>query len=123
MTPEDKARIHFAMARAESGTTARVAVRFVNDRNVDAFERAKAEFEQQQMHTHKHHNAALILVAPNARQFAMIGDRELHARVSDAFWKDGIAAMRSRFAVGDIPGAVVAGLDHLGVAFHEHFAQ
>ncbi len=123
MTPEQKAQIHDAMTRAERGTTARVAVRFIDDASVDAFERAKSEFEQQKMHTHKHKNAALILVAPNARKFAMIGDRELHDRVGDAFWEAGIAAMHTRFAAGDIPGAVVAGLDHLGVAFHEHFAQ
>ncbi|MHB8461760.1 MAG: TPM domain-containing protein, partial [Vulcanimicrobiaceae bacterium] len=74
-------------------------------------------------HTHVHQNAALILVAPIARQFAMIGDRKLHERVGEAFWKAGIEAMRTRFVAGDIPGAVVAGLDHLSVAFHEHFAQ
>lgn len=123
MTKAERARIYDAMARAQSGTTARVAVRFVPDSNVDAFERAKIEFEGAGMHGHPGRNAALILVAPKARAFAVIGDRELHARVGDAFWNQTVADMRERFAAGDLTGAVVAGLDRLGAALHEHFAQ
>ncbi len=123
MTSADRARIHDAMVRAESGTNARVAVRFIPDAKVDALERAKAEFEKNGMHGHAPRNAALILVAPKARAFAMIGDRELHARVGEAFWDEAVEEMRKRFAAGDTPGAVVAGLDRLNVALHEHFAQ
>ncbi len=123
MTPAEREQIQDAMARAERGTNARVAVRFVPDAAVDALERAKAEFERAGMHGHAPRNAALILVAPNARKFALIGDRELHARVGDEFWNQSVALMRDRFAAGDISGAVVVGLDRLGAALHEHFAQ
>ena len=123
MTAAERERIHDAMVRAEAGTNARVAVRFVPDAKVDAFARAKVEFEKIGMHGHAPRNAALILVAPNARAFAVIGDRELHARVGDAFWDETVAAMRERFAAGDIAGAVVTGMDRIGSTLHEHFAQ
>jgi uncharacterized membrane protein len=123
MTAAERARIQDAMARAEDGTSARVAVRFVPDSTVDALERAKTEFELAGMHGHPERNAALILVAPNARKFALIGDRELHARVGDSFWNQAVERMRVRFVAGDIAGAVVEGLDQLGIALHEHFAR
>ena len=123
MTAADRARIHDAMVRAEDGTNARVAVRFIPDAKIDALERAKAEFEKAGMHGHEPRNAAMILVAPNARNFAIIGDRELHARVGDGFWDEAVADMREHFSRGDITGAVVAGLDRLSVALHEHFAR
>jgi uncharacterized membrane protein len=110
------------MVRAERGTSARVAIRFIPDTDVDALERAKAEFQKAEMHGHAERNAALILVAPKARQFAVVGDRDLHERVGDAYWNDVIDVMRKCFVAGDITGAVVAGVDQLGNAFREHFA-
>jgi len=123
VTKAERARIHDALERAEAGTTARIGVRFVPDVQVDALERAKTEFERAGMHGHAARNAALILVAPKARQFAVIGDRELHARVGDRFWNEAVELMRERFAADDIAGAVVVGLEHIGAALHEHFAQ
>jgi uncharacterized membrane protein len=118
----DRERIRDAMVRAERGTTARVAVRIVPDSDVNALERAKAEFQHAEMHRHGPGNAALILLAPKARQFAVVGDRELHARVGDQFWNDVVEGMRQHLVDGDITGAIVAGLDRLGVALREHFA-
>ena len=40
------------------------------------------------LHRHETENAALILVAPKARRFAILGDRALHDRVGDDFWND-----------------------------------
>jgi len=123
VTKEQRARIQDAMERAEAGTTARIAVRFIPDEKVDAYERAKAEFEKAGMHGHAARNAALILVAPKARRFAVIGDRELHDRVGDAFWDEAIDAMRPEFVAGDVTGAVVTGIERVGAALHEHFAE
>ncbi|MDE2481376.1 MAG: DUF5130 family protein [bacterium] len=121
MTAADRKRIHEAVAEAERGTTARIGVRFVADESVDAFERAKAEFEAIGMHRHETRNAALILVAPKAKRFAVIGDEQLHARVGDAFWTDTVAAMQPHFREGSIGDAVVLGLHRLGAEMKRHF--
>jgi uncharacterized membrane protein len=121
MTKADRARIDSALQRAEQDTSARIAVRIVPDETVDAFERAKAEFMGRAMHEHPGANAALILVAPKARSFAVIGDRALHERVGQAFWDDTVAKMSRAFASGSATDAIVLGIDRLGDAFHQHF--
>jgi uncharacterized membrane protein len=123
MTPADRRRIQDALRRAEAGTSSRLAVRFVPDTSLDAFERAKAEFLSGGLHTHPTANAGLILVAPKARSFAVLGDRALHERVGQAFWDDVVAQMSAAFKTGTIADGVVLGIDRLGDALHQHFAQ
>ncbi|MGA8327284.1 MAG: hypothetical protein WB757_14505 [Candidatus Cybelea sp.] len=55
-------------------------MRMVPDAAVDAIERAKNEFVRVGLHRHDRANPALILVALQARSFAVIGDRALHER-------------------------------------------
>lgn len=123
MTRDDHRRIAKAIAQAERGTTGCIAVRVVNEKTVDAFERAKQEFERAGMHRHEHANAVLILVAPQARRFAVIGDRSMHERVGEAFWTETTDAMRPAFASGSVADGILAGIECVGEALHRHFAM
>ena len=123
MTNDERTCVHDALKRAQNGTTAHIGVRVVPDAKVDAYERAVKEFETAGLHTHEHRNAALILVAPNARRFAIIGDRALHERVGETFWSDAVAKMQPLFAAGDTAAALISGIDAVGAALHEYFPQ
>lgn len=123
MKPKDRARIAQAISAAEEGTTGTIAVRIVNDRHVDALALAKSEFEHLKLHRHQPRNAALILIAPRARQFALIGDRALHERVGDGFWKELTGEMRGYFVYDQISEGIVHVVERLGTAFHTHFAE
>lgn len=123
MTKADRARIDEALRRAEEGTSARIAVRIVPDAKIDALERAKAEFMGRSMHEHPGANAALILVAPKARSFAVLGDRTLHERVGQSFWDETVAQMSRSFVSGTPTDAILLGIERLGDAFHLHFAS
>lgn len=121
MTSQDRRRIAAAIGQAEEGTNGRIAVRLVPDDSVDAFERAKAEFERIGMQHHEPRNAVLILVAPKARRYAVLGDRALHERVGDTFWRNVVAEMQPLLA-DDITAAIVRGVERVGSALREHFA-
>lgn len=121
MTSQDRRRIADAIARAEEGTNGRIAVRLLPDDSVDAYERATAEFDRIGMGRHAYRNAALILVAPRARKYAVLGDRALHERVGDAFWRGVVAEMQPLFARDDPTGAIVRGVERIGSALREHF--
>lgn len=123
MTTQDRGRIAKAIAAAEAETTGRIAVRIVPDKGgIDAFERAKREFGRHGLHLHEHENAALVLVAPKARRFAVIGDRALHARVGDGFWNDVVAEMRPYFARDAVADGIVHAVERIGHELHAHFA-
>ncbi len=123
MTRDERDRITRALAEAEDGTTGRIAVRVIPDRAVDAFERARREFVQVKLHRHRPANAALILVAPKARRFAVIGDRALHQRVGDAFWQSIVEETSPYFARGEVSEGVVHAIKRIGEALHGHFPE
>jgi uncharacterized membrane protein len=118
----DRKRIAAAIAAAETGTTGTIAVRVLPDRAIEAFESAKHEFGRHGLHLHPTANAALILVAPRARRYAIVGDSALHERVGDDFWNSVVSEMHAYFAYGQITEGIVHATNRLGVAFHKHFA-
>jgi uncharacterized membrane protein len=122
VTHEEQVAIGQGIAAAETGTSGRIAVRVLNERSVDAFERAKAEFGRLGLHRHDGGNAALVLVAPNARKFAIIGDRALHERVGETFWNDVVAESQPYFARGATTEGIIYAVGRLGEALHQHFA-
>jgi uncharacterized membrane protein len=123
VTARERDAIAAAIAAAEDGTTGRIAVREIPDATVDAFGRARREFEQSGLQRHPGANAALLLVAPKARQFAVLGDRALHERVGDEFWKRIVAESRAYFERGAISEGVIAAVGRIGEALRAHFPR
>ena len=123
MTNKERDAIAAAIAAAEDGTTGRIAVREIPDPTVDAFQRARREFEQSGLQGQPGANAALILVAPKARQFAVLGDRALHERVGDDFWNGIVAESRTYFQRGAIADGVIAAVARIGEALRTHFPR
>lgn len=123
MTRLEREAIARAITEAEEGTSGQIAVRIIPDANVDALERAKHEFGRIGLHRHDAANSALILVAPKARRFAIIGDRALHERVGDAFWNDVVRESEPYFASGATLEGIRYAVGCIGAALHAHFAQ
>lgn len=121
MTRAEQERIARAIAQAEDGTSGRIGVRVIPDGTVNALERAHREFKGIGFDRHDAENAALILVAPKARQFAVIGDRALHERVGDAFWNEVVEESRPYFQRDEIAGGVVHAVERLGAALKANF--
>jgi len=123
VTAADGERIRHAIDAAEAGGTGRIAVRIVPESEADALERAKAEFLQGRLHEHESRNVALVLVAPRARSFAIVGDRALHERVGDPFWEELVVRTRPYFARGRIADGIVFAVERLGETLREHFPE
>jgi uncharacterized membrane protein len=123
VTRAERDAIARAIAEAEDGTSGKIAVRVIPDRSVDAFERAKWEFGRLRLHHHPPANSALILVAPNAKRFAVIGDRALHERVGETFWNDVVRQSESHFARGDMVGGITQAVSRIGEVLREHFPR
>ncbi len=121
MTRLAHARIERAVRAAERGTTGHIVVRIVPEKSLDAFDRARQEFEQAGLHTARARNASMILVAPVARKYAVLGDKALHERVGDAFWKSLVDEMRPYFASDRSVEAIVFAIDRIGTELHRHF--
>ena len=123
MTRGQQESVAAAIRAAEKGTNGRIAVRVILDKSVDAFERARQDFVSIGLHRHQPRNAALVLVAPNARRFAVLGDRALHERVGGAFWNDVVRESGEYFARGETVDGIRFAVGRIGDALRTHFAQ
>jgi uncharacterized membrane protein len=119
----DPARIERAIADAERITSGEIRVVFQPGRVADATALAASEFVRLGMTATRERNAVLILIAPDARQFAVYGDEGVHTRCGEGFWREVAAAMEQKFRADDHTGAVVEGVARVGELLAQEFPR
>ena len=68
-------------------------------------------------------NGVLIMVAPRARKFAVIGDEAVHAKCGDEFWRQLAEAMSGYFRNGEFSAGIAHGVQKAGELLAEHFPK
>ena len=119
----DADRIREAIDAAERGTTGRIGVRVVPGRSADALEDARKHFAHARLHEHEHRNAVVFFIAPNARRFAVFGDKAIHERVGETFWSQLVSDMTPYFRSGDMTAGLIFGIAAIGDQLREHFSS
>lgn len=117
----DTARIERAIADAEKRTSGELRVVFRPGAVDNATALARAEFARLGMTSTRERNAVLILIAPDARQFALFGDESVHAKCGDAFWREVASAMELKFRAGQHTDAVIEGVARAGELLAREF--
>jgi len=80
--------IVLAIREAEACTSGEIRVHIEDRLKTTALEEAKLVFGRLDMHKTQARNGVLILLAPNDKQFAIIGDKGIHAAVEVDFWEN-----------------------------------
>ncbi|MEZ4988310.1 MAG: TPM domain-containing protein [Saprospiraceae bacterium] len=70
--------------------------------------------KQLSMHQTKDRNGVLLYIAPERREFAILGDSGIDEVVPDGFWDEERDLLLSHFKKGDFCGGVVAVLLQIG---------
>jgi len=117
----DTARIEHAIANAERASSGEIRVVFHPGGVEDAAALARDTFARLGMTATRERNAVLILVAPDARQFAIFGDEGVHAKCGDEFWREVAAAMATHFRAGRHTDAIVEGVARAGEVLAREF--
>lgn len=117
----DTARIERAIADAEKVTSGELRVVFHPGEADDIAALARTTFARLGMTATRERNAVLILVAPDARQFAIFGDEGVHARCGDDFWREVAAVMETHFRAGRHTDAIVEGVTRAGAVLAREF--
>lgn len=117
-------RIVAAIGDAERKTSGEIRV-LVQRGEVegDPLEFATAKFHELGMTNTAERNAVLILVAPRARKFALVGDEGIHQKCGAQFWNGLVATMREHFKREAFTDALVEGIESVGRALGEHFPR
>jgi uncharacterized membrane protein len=127
-TPAMLARIEATIKAAEA--THSGEIRFVVEgaldgaplfRNQPARERALDIFSQLRVWDTEHNNGVLIYLLLADRDFEIIADRGIDAKVGSAGWEKICSAMESDFRAGDFERGVVRGIEAVSRLMAQHF--
>ena len=115
-------RIVQAIREAESKTSGEIRVFIQRGKlNADPLVAAQKKFHQLRMHTTRERNAVLIFVAPRAHKFAVVGDKAIHEKCGDEFWRRIVDGMRVHFQNEKFSHALVEAIQEVGKALAAHF--
>ena len=111
-----------AIREAERMTSGEIRI-FVEHRCrfVHAMDRALEVFEKLQMHQTRSRNGVLVYVATRDRQFAILGDDGIHAKVGSHFWDTQAAIMRQHFSGGHFVEGIAACARSIGEVLQQYF--
>jgi uncharacterized membrane protein len=118
----DQPRLLAALADAERESAGKIYV-YVSHRPItDALAQAQKRFTKLGLHhPHDHRASALIYVAPLTHKFAIVGNRAIHERCGDVFWKQLADKLSVDLKAGDITAALLNTVASLKAALVEHF--
>lgn len=89
----------------------------------DPIARARVVFEELGMTKTELRCGVLVYVATEHRLFAVIGDRDIDAKVGAEFWTDLAVAMQRHFAAGDFAEGLLEAIRRIGDALATHFPR
>ena len=84
-------------------------------------ERAKELFLQLNMEKTKRRNGVILYIALKDRQFAILGDKGIHEKVGNEFWKHEAALLISYFTKGEIVNGIDACIREIGESLCRYF--
>jgi uncharacterized membrane protein len=118
---EEDQRILEAIRTAEKASSGEIRVHVERGEIKDPLVRAREWFEKLEMHKTALRNGVLIYLAPDVRQFSIIGDKGIHEKVGDDFWTSTRDIMQSHFREKRFAEGLVTGINMAGESLREHF--
>jgi uncharacterized membrane protein len=115
-------RIVSAIREAESKTSGEIRVYIQRGKlSADPLIVAQKKFQRLGMHKTRERNAVLIFVAPRAHKFAVVGDKAIHEKCGEQFWRHIIDRMRGHFQNEKFSHALTEAINELGQVLATHF--
>lgn len=112
-----------AIADAELKSSGEIRVFVSRDPAADPVYAAQQHFDELGMQRTHARNGVLLFVAPQSRNFAIIGDIGVHRRCGDEFWQKVAEAMEQHFRAGRFTEALTHGIGEAGQLLSEHFPR
>ena len=112
-----------AVAEAEGRTSAEIRVHLDHSCPGDALPRAIKVFERLGMHKTTARNGALLYVSVTDRKLAVIGDKGIHERVGETYWRGLAEAVLLRMRQQQPRHGLIHAVSELGAALGRHFPR
>ena len=123
LSDEDLEAVARAVAEAEGRTSAEIRVHLDHSCPGDALPRAIKVFERLGMHKTTERNGVLVYISVTDRKLAVIGDKSIHERVGDAYWRGVVDAVRETMRQRQVRDGLIHALAEVGTALARHFPR
>lgn len=123
LSDDDLAAITRAVAEAEEHTSAEVRVHLDHSCDGDALQQAIKVFKRLGMHKTAARSGVLVYVSVTDRKLAVIGDRGIHERVGEAYWRGLVAAVRERLRQQQSREGLIHAIAEVGRELGRHFPR
>jgi len=111
-TVRQERKVGRAVHAAEQRTGLQICV-YLGPAGEDARAHAERLFVEADLHARP---AVVVLVAPEARRVEVVTGPDVRGRVTDDDAQAAVDRMTERFAIGDLVGGLIAGIEHIADA-------
>jgi uncharacterized membrane protein len=118
---EEEKSIITAIREAELNTSGEIRVHLEDKIKGPVLKVSIGIFKRLGMHKTKARNGVLILIAPNDRQFAIVGDEGIDAVVPEDFWDEEKNLMQEHFQRGAFCEGVCTVISQIGEKLKSNF--
>ena len=119
--PDEETRIISAIRAAEQQTSGEIRVHIEKNAKGKIMNAAVRTFKKLDMHKTEARNGVLIFLAPERREFAIIGDEGINKLVGEGFWREERDLMQSHFKQGAFCEGVCEVIEQIGEKLKAHF--
>ncbi len=120
-TPDDQLAIKRAIMDAEKNTSGEIRVHIENSFKGEVLDQAAFIFKNLKMHETEQRNGVLFYLAVSNRQFAIIGDAGINAKVPEGFWDRIKEIMTDKFRDNRFAEGLAEGIRLTGEKLVEYF--
>jgi len=117
----EKTAIIDSIHKAEKNTSGEIRVHIENQCAYDLLDRAADVFASLGMHKTELKNGVLFYLSIKDRQFAIIGDAGINAKVPAGFWDSIKELVLTHFKNGEYAIGLSKGIEKAGLKLSEHF--
>ncbi len=110
-----------AIRAAERKTSGEIRVHIEKNCRGEVLDEAVRVFRKLGMHRTAARNGVLVFIAPERREFAIIGDEGINAVVPPGFWDEERDLMLAHFREGQFGEGVCAAIGKVGEKLKAHF--
>jgi len=121
LTREQQLQIRDAIKEAEGETSGEIRVHIENSLTGNVLDRAAWIFNKIGMHATDNRNGVLFYLTLRSKEFAIIGDGGINAKVPENFWDETRKVIQEYFKKGEYAAGLVEGILMAGRELKLHF--
>lgn len=110
-----------AIRQAELNSSGEIRVHLEDDCKGEIVKAAQKTFKKLGMQKTEAHNGVLFFLAPERKEFAVIGDEGINKVVPVDFWKDVCSLLQTHFRQGDYLTGLTLGIERTGDKLKAYF--